>query len=304
MEYVPATLQLDLDDSGGIRAVDAGRALIAWADAVQLASQIIDPAHPIAVELIGTETACIRLHAVLRFLEERLTKADSTLAPYPKLRAALALNVFSLPGMILGGAAGAGLFELGKYLVSSPSASVQAAAEDATNRLQASPSVRHSVNQFYRTVDAAPTVTGIRIYEQNPEYPLIVVPRELFPFYSGLWTVQEMDEARRPRQDVWDVIVTHPVIIGRPRVWRFKRDGAPFKAKLADPFFLAAIRERTLPMQVAEGTLMRVRVEWFEDLISGEWVADPRSFVVSKVLWPAPLRAPLPLPLFPEPSGV
>lgn len=301
MKRFPATLQFNLDDGRGISATEAGQALILWAAAIEEASHLIDPSSPIRVELVGAEAACLRLHAVLRFIEGGLTKADNVLTPYPKLRAALALNVFNLPGMILGGVLGAGIVEVGKhYFLEQPA--VQSAASDAATKLQESPTVRAEVQRFYRSVEAVPSVSAVRVYESNPDNPIVSVSRADFSFYSGLWDLEEPAMSRRPRQDVWDVIVTHPVIISKPRVWRFRRDGLPFKAKLLDPYFLSAIRDRTLPMQVAEGTLMRVRVEWFEDLHAGEWVADPSSFVISKVVWPAPLRTPLPLPLLPNPD--
>ena len=71
---------------------------------------------------------------------------------------------------------------------------------------------------------------------------------------------------------------------------------------LRTPFFLAAIKERTLPLQVHEGTLMRVRMEWMEELKGDEWVAVPNTFVITRVLWPTPLQTPAPLPLFMGPN--
>ena len=296
----PATLQLDFAQNAGIEATDVGKALIAWASAIEEASQIIDPSSPIVVDVVGVDQGCLRLHAVLKFVEGALTSADNVLTPYPKLRAALALNVFSIPGMIVGGALGALAYDQIKGEEEKTPAAVERAKEDAKRNLEESPAVRNGVQRFYRTLEAAPDVKSMRIYSKDPEKPVVQVQRDEFAFYGGLFNELQADQERRPRQDVWDVIVTHPVIISKPRVWRFKRDGAPFKAKLTDPFFLNAIKNRTLPMQVAEGTLMRVRVEWFEDHQDGQWVTDENSFEVSKVLWPAPLRKPMPLPLFPE----
>jgi len=297
VESYPATLQFDVGEYQTISAVDAGRALIAWATAIHDASVVIDPTSPIIVDLVGTETACLRLHAILRYIEGGMDRFESGLAPYPKIKNFLALNVFTLPGMIIGGAAGAGIVEIAKAYTQNDPPAVQQATKQAARRLEASPVVRNDVQQFYKTVEASRAVTGVKIYETNPASPIVAVPRSHFAELGGLWMPQSPDIIRRPKQAVWDVIVTHPAIISKPRVWRFRRDGLPFKAKLADPYFLNAIKNHTLPMQIAEGTLMRVRVEWLEVLHGDEWMADTGTFVISKVLWPAPLQIPVPAPL-------
>jgi hypothetical protein len=300
MATFPATLQLDFAQHSGIEAVDVGKALIAWASAIQEASQVIDPSSPIVVDIVGVEQGCLRLHAILKFVEGTLTKADNALTPYPKIRASLSLNVFSLPGAIVAGATGALVYDIWKGAPENAPPSVKAATEQAESKLKESAAVTNDVQRFYRTLEAAPSIKGMRIYESDPDRPIVMVPRDQFPIYGGLFNEMQADQERRPRQAIWDVIVTHPVVISKPRVWRFKRDGAPFRAKLADPYFLNGIKNRTLPMQVAEGTLMRVRVDWFENNIEGQWVTDESSFVISKVVWPAPLETPVALPLFPE----
>lgn len=302
MDEIRATLQLDLQSGHSLDAIVAGNALITWASALREASLAIDPTSPMLVELVGTEVACLRLHAILRFLESKLDKADDALAPYPKLRAALALNVFNLPGMFVAGALGAGAVEIAKHYAADAPPQVQRAAQDATNRLEASPSARGQVERFYQTVDAGNTVQAVRIYEADPNKPIVSVPRDQFTVRGGLWVMQDADPVRRPQGAVWDVIVTHPAAISKPRVWGFKRDGLPFRAKLADPLFLAAIGDRTLPLAVHEGTLMRVRVQWMEELTGDEWVANNKTYVITRVLWPTPLTTPAPLPLLTQPD--
>ena len=297
MDHYQATLQLDLSDRGAVDAVDAGKALIAWATTIHNASVVIDPTSPIFVDLVGTEAACLRLHAILRSVESGLSRVENALSPYPRIRSFLALNVFALPGAVIAGTMGGGLVELVKTEFQDQPTVVQQEAKQAAKRLAVSPVVTNDVQQFYQTVDQARGVSGVTIYERDPSHPMVSVPRSQFAERGGLWSPQSGDMARRPKSAVWDVIVTHPAIISKPRIWRFRRDGLPFKAKLADPYFLAAIKNRTLPMQVAEGALMRVQVEFFEVLNGQEWEADPRTFVISKVLWPAPLPTPIAAPL-------
>ena len=46
----------------------------------------------------------------------------------------------------------------------------------------------------------------------------------------------------RPGGGEWDVVVTHPVSLAKPASWGFMRVGLPFRAKMVDDRFLAAIR--------------------------------------------------------------
>lgn len=128
MSDARATLQLDLDVGRNANAVIAGQALIAWAEALEEASRLVDPYGAVAIELVGTEAGCIRLHAVFRFLEHQLFDPTSeALAPYPKLRAFLALNVITLPSTFV-------VAVVGGLVVNHYSANIEAGAERRLKR--------------------------------------------------------------------------------------------------------------------------------------------------------------------------
>ena len=93
----------------------------------------------------------------------------------------------------------------------------------------------------------------------------------------------------------WDVVLTHPALVSKPEVWRFKREGLPFSAKMEDDAVLLAIREGRLPLHFQEGEPMKVRVEWRERLEGKVWEPIRQSYKITKVLAPKPLPGPTPL---------
>jgi hypothetical protein len=140
----------------------------------------------------------------------------------------------------------------------------------------------------------------VKVIDEATGSPIVSVDREQFRDAGGLWADSGTPDRSEPRikRDVWDVVVTHPVAIGRPLKWGFTRDGLPFRAKVTDPNFLLAIRQRRLPLQIHEGALLRVEIEWRELPDNGVWTPDKKSYEVIRVLWPTPLPGDQPLPLF------
>lgn len=111
--------------------------------------------------------------------------------------------------------------------------------------------------------------------------------------------------ARSPNpacRGIWNVVVTHPVAIGEPRVWGFMRDGLPFRAKVIDETFLSAIRDHTLHLEVQEGVMLTVQVSYLERLKGQTWEPVPGSWQIPRVLMPTSDPASTPaLPLFRKP---
>lgn len=287
MKEVRATLQLDLADHRNANAVTAGKALTAWAEALEEASRLIDPYGEVAIELVGTEAACIKLHAVFRYIEHSiLDPAAAALAPYPRLKASLALNVFVLPGAIVGGVAVA---MLTPHEV--PPAAFEAAVA-AHQRVQASPAATTKAQAFYGVVDRDPAIQGIKVFGPDDRAPIASVPRSQFGEHAGYSAPEEAACEFRFKEDTWDVVVTHPVALARKVKWGFTYNGLSFRAKVVDAHFLAALKARTLPLQVHEGALMRVRVRWTETDAGDHWQADTKTYEILEVLWPTPLDQP------------
>src|SRR3546814_17968937 len=91
------------------------------------------------------------------------------------------------------------------------------------------------------------------------------VPRIEFATRSGVWAEEPQLEAiTAKRTAVWDVVLIKPVLIPEPRRWRFAREGLEFSALMQDASVLQAIHDKTLPMQLAEGVMMKVEMNYRE----------------------------------------
>ena len=212
----------------------------------------------------------------MRFVEQDvLGRASDALDPYPRIKKLVALNVLVLPGAVAGGL-------ILNALQDDPKA-IEAAA-----RVSESPAVDKKVREFYKAVEEDRSITGVQVSEKAGEKPIVSVPRAEFSPRSGLWQPQEPDAPSRPAGGVWDVVVTHPVAIGRPLTWGFMRDGLPFRAKMTDETFLAGIRAGTIPIGIQEGVTMRVRVSFYERLEGQTWVPIAGSWQITEVLYPRP----------------
>ena len=304
MSAVRATLHLDLSSERNASAITVGVALTAWAEAVEAAMLAVDPYSVLSVELVGTQAGSLKLHAVLRFIErEVFDSAAAALEPYPRLKAALALNVFGLPGVVTGGVLG-GLIVAAVQDAGDKAPAIERAAAEAEKRVSQSADAHQKAQRFYRSLERDSAVTGVRVIDDTAGQEVVAVSRDEFAIASGLWELPSVEEEGvRTRQAIWDVVVTHPVAIGKPMKWGFTRDGLAFKAKVTDSRFLLAIRERRLPLQIHEGELLRVEIEWQERADNGVWTADRNTYEVTSVLWPTSLEPASPLPLFPKPSS-
>lgn len=270
----PAILEFELEEGRHVSAEVAGRALIEWVAAIREANNAIDPDSEVIVDLLSAEPACLRFSAIMKFIDQDvLGRASKALEEVPNIKRLVALNVLVLPGAVVGGLTV-------NALSAPPSQEEQAVSRD--------PQVKERVQQFYKTVNADPAIKRVVIKETAKGPAIVSVGREEFAERSGLWEaqVEEMPEKRSSAE--WDVVVTYPVALGRPLTWGFMRDGLPFRAKMKDERFLAAIRSGTLPITIQEGVVMRVRVSYLERLDGQLWFPVPGSYRIDEVLSPAP----------------
>lgn len=275
MHTTPAILQFDTEHGESIDAIVAAKALIKWAEAISAATKVVDPTGQVSIDLVSAEPACLRFSTILKFVDQTVMGglADS-LEPYPKIKQFIALNVIGLPGAVAAG--------LIVAFADDPEAQQQ------QQRVAESEEVQRPVREFYETIKGEPAIRRVVIKKHPDGPPVTVVERSDFDNQTGLWELQEEDEPERPAIREWDVVVTHPVSIARPLTWGFLHDGLPFKAKMVDPAFLAAIREGRLPIRVQEGVEMTVRLTFQERREGQVWKPVPGTYRIEKVISPTP----------------
>ena len=279
MTGIPVILEFDLASGSNIDAVVAARALIAWSEAIKEAANIVDPSGGFSIDLVSAEPACLRFSTILNFAEQKvLGKVSDALDPYPKLKQFLALNVLVLPGVVIGG------------LIVADFDSDDPETADKQQRVSDSPVVQKHVQTFYKEVQSDPAITRVVVRERSDGPAVIIVERNEFAERSGLWAIESDDDEPNERLGggIWNVVVTHPVSIGKPLSWGFMRDGLPFRAKMVDPNFLAEIRSGTLPITIQEGVVMEVRVSYSERLEGQLWLPVTGTYKIEEVLSPRP----------------
>jgi hypothetical protein len=277
-----AILQFDLEEGRNANAVVAAKALIEWVEAMQAASRVLDPSSSISVDLISAEAACLRFSTVMNFVEQTvLGKVADALDPYPRIKKLVTLNVLILPGAVA-----AGLIIASATGDDESSKPVETTTVESERAVATSPEVQRRVKAFYKTVQTDPAIKRVIVRESVDSAPILSVERAEFAERSGLWEPEEDEIIERKGGGIWTVVVTHPVAIGKPLTWGFMREGLPFRAKMVDLRFLAAIKNRTLPVTIQEGVTLSVRVSYDERLNGQLWIPVPGTYKIEEVLEP------------------
>ncbi|WBX82492.1 hypothetical protein [Sphingosinicella microcystinivorans] len=287
-------LQFDFDPGANADAIIAAEALIAWVEAARTANAIINPLSELKVDLVSAEQACLKLRTVFRFVEDKVLGPPADfLDEFPRIKKLVVATVIGIP-------AGLAIVVGEHVMFPDPPADLSPAAkqvfQEEAKKLESSPEVKKKVQEFYKKVEKQGTISQVQIKEGDERAPpLMTIPRTEFSVRSGLWSPPEEQPTERPQVKDWDVVLTHPVLVSKPEIWRFKREGLPFSAKMEDNAILLAIKDGRLPLHFQEGEAMKVRVEWRERLVGKVWEPVARSYKITKVLAPKPLAAAAPL---------
>jgi hypothetical protein len=299
-EFLPdeeLVLTLDLEPGENADAVIAAESLIAWVAAIREAGAVMDPSGRVVVDLISADASCLRLRALVRFVEDQVlgSPADA-LNEFPRIKKIVVATVLGVTsGLALAGTAA---LVMPNQTVNLSEAGIKRLREEQA-KVRHDPHVQAKVQTFYKTVSRDRHVTNVSTSEGVGKPVLLSVPRSEFNERSGLWAMEEPANHERPAEDVWNVVVTYPAMKSQPLSWGFERDGLPFTARMEDQTFLAAVKSGTLPIVVQEGVQMVVEVHWTERFDGQVWEAVPRTRKIKRVLSPRPRTAPPGvLPLF------
>ena len=272
----------------------AAKALIEWSELIQATLLAIDPSDRVALEIAGVEKGSTRFPNVLRFLNDQAANVKEAWVEYPHLKAIVAGAAHTFYTSIV--AAGVTLALAPDEQTVRLSDDDRALLKRYEETARQSEAVREANKKLYSTVQPDTAIEGIGAgtgWTRNEN--LLIVPRSEFAERSGLWEPDfDEPEQKRPRADVWDVVLLKAPFSSEPKSWRFARDGLPFTATMKDPQFLQAIAERRVPISLQEGVSMRVEIQYSERLVGQVWETIPRSRKITRVLSPSPLPEPPP----------
>lgn len=257
------------------------QAALSWVAALRAAAKEIEPEATIRVDLIDASEGSLSLNTVLDFIEKQLARFEDGSSRHPRLKKlAIALAVF-VP-----------ISGVPTYDFYFGDDTVQLAEEDrerldALIELTKKPEVEEKKKEFFRTLEKDPSIKGVGISEKKGRLPKVIIPASEFAERSGLWAIlPEENPSDRTTYQILDVTLISPVLVKKPRTWRFQNDGMPeFSAIMQDERFLSALEHDGVRESLRFGIRMKIRLKVVETFELGVWSVKSRSVV--EVLSPA-----------------
>lgn len=279
------SLYFELKDGEKADLEVVAQAAIAWVAALRAAAAEIDPTAQIKVEIIDAQEGSLRLNTILDWLERQLSRIDEGSGKYWRLRKlAIALAIF-VP------VTGVPTYDyyFGDHKIELSDEDRQR-IDELIKLTQGKPEVEEKKRVFYRSLEKDPSIKGVGVSERKDERPSLIVPSSEFAERGGLWLLQEEDEdEKRTIYPIVDVTLISPILVKKPRVWRFQPEGLPeFSAKMLDQSFLSALEADHIREHLRIGIPMKLRLKVEEQKIGGVWM--PLSRAVIEVLSPATAR--------------
>jgi hypothetical protein len=265
----------------------AARALLDWVDLVQNTVKAISPNEQLIIQIVGVKEGSSRFPQLLKWLDDQTGAIRQAWDSYPHLKTIIVGSAHTL----FTAAVAAGVTQMMQPRVEI----VRLSDEDRQilsplqERAAANPAVQTASKRFYRTVESDPAITGVGVAANWSAKPSVIVPRAEFAERGGLWEMEEDAPPHRIQRDTWDVVLLRPNLVSKPQPWQFSRDGLKFSAQMADANFLVALRDARVALNMQEGLMMRVEIEYKETENGQIWEADSRSRRIVRVLWPVPV---------------
>lgn len=274
-EDVIFKLEIEPDKQPELEAV--ARLLLAWVDTLETAAAVVDPEYRLRVELAGVEDGSDVFKAALKRLKDGADRYPDATRIAITLGSLIASNVLMI----------------GMTVALTPDPRIpedQMAVFHENNRLLAeSVELQRKSAQLFEQAHEIPAIREIVVLDGVDRRTLFQVPRSEFAERSGLWSGNEeaAPEGSEVRFATWDVILLKPVASSKPRRWTFIKDGLPFSALMTDKRVLSAIHDRTFPLQIAEGVMMKLEIRYRERFDGAVWIPQSDTFKVIRVLSPA-----------------
>ncbi|MDR7155357.1 hypothetical protein J2W40_002184 [Sphingobium xenophagum] len=290
-------LKFDLVPGLYPRAEAVAEAIINYVETVRTAAGLIDPMAQVAVEIVGVEEGSQIFRLAMRRMENAGERMKRGAEEYPLVgKAAMALG-----GLIASAA-------IGQMVVNSISPDPRIPEDQMAvfhrmeDDLRESVELQRQAAELFGGLQSEPAFLSVQVMS-NTRVPIITVPRDEFALRGGIFNADPEPEQDRVenRKAVWDVTLIKPALTPEKRRWTFARDGIEFSALMVDQAVLDAIHSKTLPLQIAEGVVVKIEVQYRERYNGSAWIVDPMSRRVTRLLQPLPPAAGG-LPLFPAPG--
>ena len=265
-------------------ATIAAEALSAWVDLLREAALVVEPNAEVRIELVGVEKGSHSFLFALKKIEQFAKDVEAGTSEYPLVKRAL----MTLAGLIVSTAVVTVVTTAVTPDPRIPSDQMQV-FEETRDLMKESVELQRLQQRFYGILQDEPAYERIDVLNSDRSMAYSI-PRQEFAARSGLWNgdVPELRPNTETRTATWDVVLIKPVLTQSPRRWRFAKEGLEFSALMQDEAVLQAIHDKTLPVQVAEGVMMKVEVTYKEAYDGKTWVPVSGSHKIKRVLDPLP----------------
>jgi len=269
-------LKLEIEPGKQPELEAVARLLLAWVDTLETSAAIVDPEYRLRVELVGVEDGSDVFKAALKRIKDGADR-------YPEAKRI---------SITLGSLIASNVLMIGMTVALTPNPRIpddQMAVFQENNRLLAeSVELQRKSAHLFEQAHEMPAIREIVVLDGEDRETLFKIPRSEFAERGGLWSGNEAEASgSEVRFATWDVILLKPVASSKPRRWTFIKDGLPFSALMTDKRVLAAIHDRTFPLQIAEGVMMKLEIRYRERFDGKVWIPQPDTFRVVRVLSPA-----------------
>lgn len=257
------------------------QAALHWVAALRAAAREIDPSAEIKVEFVDATEGSLSLNTMLEWAEGHLERIEKGSGKYWRVkRLAIAAAVFVVVTGI----------PTYQHYVGHETVDLSDEDRERIDELIKlvgdKPLVEESRRKFFQAIEKDQSIQAVGVTETPGTRPIHLIPSSQFAELGGLWLPEEENEQRT----IWpilDVTLISPVLMNKPRVWRFRPDGLPeFSAKMRDERFLAALEQDHVRERLRIGIPMTIRLKVEEQKAGGVWVEKPRGRSVVEVISP------------------
>ncbi|AQS41375.1 MAG: Hypothetical protein BHV28_06720 [Candidatus Tokpelaia hoelldobleri] len=279
-----STLSLYFDLKEGRKAdlEIVAQAAIKWVSLLRLVAQEVDPHANVKVELVDAIEGSLKLNTVIEWVENQLFNLDRKTEKYKRLRL-IAVGLALYLGSDLYERAMDYLFDSSgkneiKIVLDEKDRNLLRGILEKANEKQ---EIKQESKNFFRVLEHDTSIAGVGISKASEKYPKFIIPNTQFAELGGLWELSKTgEEETRTVYHVFEVILISPVLIKKPRCWKFQISGLPeFSAKMEDKEFLKALEQDHIRERLRVGINMTIRLKIIESLVDGEWSVKNRSVI-------------------------
>lgn len=283
-------LYIGLREGAEINLSTAAKAALCFDDFLRAFIEEVEPGTPVELTLIQGDTGSLNLVSSLKAKVSKKTLSAIALVASGWIAGELASYTF---GSFLDYLTENLTDEQKRELSAGDIERIAAACAKATEN----PQLIDKKDEISETLSEDNNVTGVGVTLGSERKPRHILPRERFTGSQSLLQalpLTQISSETRTVESVTDLILTEPVLIDKPRKWRFLLGRYEISASISDEIFRQKALQGKLGVQLSQGIVIKARLVTTEEQLEPNlWKAV--KYEIKKVIdWKAePVQIPL-----------